>query len=527
MRETWLGSQFSILPSEFFLRKWSVTERARWAMTVGLAGLLALVLACGLGQPTPLVRMATIDTFYGTTDDGYILGEAGTYAAARSASDSCHNTSMWLQVGQQGGYFYVFGSYLEFDTSAIPDTATVVSATLRVAGALDVSGADFDVLAYNVAWAEGLCDVTLREINFDARYGVTATLEGTITNTVWWVSGTVYSLAVSPALVSLTGSTRYSVVSGEDVNNSSPAGSEYVYIFSANFAGTSMDPVLEVSYTVPTPTPTDTLTPTVTDTPTPTPTDTLTPTPTATDTLTPTPADTLTPTSTPTNTPTATPTSTPTVTPACAYAVSSNATWGPGIVRLRCSVGIQTGVYLTITAGTELAMTGNLHWDVDGSLYAVGTAAEPITFTRELTTSAGTWGPIWVRDGGAATLQYANIYYGQGVNDYSGVSMRYCNVMTNTYGLATLAASDVMSSTFQYNGIGLLMYYDGAPSISACNVLDSVTHDAEVQQDTSVTVSGCWWGADPPDDGKVTDFYDEFTRGVLDRSYDAVGWVAW
>jgi hypothetical protein len=189
-------------------------------------------------------------------------------------------------------------------------------------------------------------------------------------------------------------------------------------------------------------------------------------------------------------------------------------------------VGIVAGGFLTVTAGTEVAMTGDLHWDVFGDLYAVGTASQPITFTRELTTAMGTWGPVWVRDDAHATLQYANVYYGRGVNDYAGSIMRFVNVMTNTYGLATLAASDVMSSTFQYNGTGLLMYYDGSPAISACNVLSN-TIDAEIEQAASVTVSGCWWGEDPPDDELVLDYYDDFTRGMLVRDDHAAGWVTW
>ena len=58
-------------------------------------------------------------------------------------------------------------------------------------------------------------------------------------------------------------------------------------------------------------------------------------------------------------------------------------------------------------------------------------------------------------------------------------------------GAATLAASDAMSSTFQYNGTGLLVYKDAAPSISACNILSSPLYDAEVQQADSVMVQGC------------------------------------
>jgi galactose oxidase len=104
--------------------------------------------------------------------------------------------------------------------------------------------------------------------------------------------------------------------------NTTPPGHYMLFILNSNGVP-SVAKIVQISSTIPTPTPTTTPTPTSTPTPTPTPE------PTPTETPTPTPPATPSPTSTPNPTPTSTPTPTPTLTPAAptnltATAVSSS-----------------------------------------------------------------------------------------------------------------------------------------------------------------------------------------------------------
>lgn len=102
------------------------------------------------------------------------------------------------------------------------------------------------------------------------------------------------------------------------------------------------------------------------------------------------------------------------------------------------------GVTLTLAAGTSVRMGGNYAVDVLGTLYAVGTAASPITFTHAVSEAAGAWGYVYLR-GEPCTLDYVTWQYGGGVNDAAGSTLRHCRGLTCTYGLATLSASDVTS----------------------------------------------------------------------------------
>jgi hypothetical protein len=224
-----------------------------------------------------------------------------------------------------------------------------------------------------------------------------------------------------------------------------------------------------------------------------------------------------------------TPTPTPTVTPICPSAVTSDTTWGPGTVRVNCSVGVTTGVTLTIAPATQVLFLGHHKLDVKGRLYAVGTVTEPVTLTHETGVVTDSWGYVYLRGPTTSTLHYANVYYGSGINDAAGSALRCCTLMTNTYGLALLgpAASDVASCTVQYNDVGVLLYGGASPAVQYSNILSNTVYDVQVQQRESAAIPDCWWGSDPPDDGTVWDTHDDFTLGALDRTPYASGWVSW
>lgn len=196
--------------------------------------------------------MAT-DTFTGSSGDGEVVGASSVYSTARSTSTGSDDTATTASVGQRlvSTTYSVFRGFLVFDTSAIPDNAVISSATLLVTADTDLSvGADFNVQVYRYAWADTLA--SNREANYDGAYGGAATLEGTLRDTsAGWSSGTQYSLAVDPAGISKTGTTRYALCSSRDVAGTTPTGIELVTWRTANHATPGDRPQLEVVYTVP------------------------------------------------------------------------------------------------------------------------------------------------------------------------------------------------------------------------------------------------------------------------------------
>jgi hypothetical protein len=79
----------------------------------------------------------------------------------------------------------------------------------------------------------------------------------------------------------------------------------------------------------------------------------------------------------------------------------------------------------------------------------------------------------------------------------------------------------------QYNDVGVLLYGGASPAVQYSNVLSNTVYDVQVHQPQSVAIPDCWWGSDPPDDGRVWDYGDDFTLGALDRTPYASGWVSW
>ncbi|MDH7487520.1 MAG: DNRLRE domain-containing protein [Anaerolineae bacterium] len=188
--------------------------------------------------------------YYGGTEDGHIFGINILYATARATSTGGNDTAITAYIGQTitSGTYYVYRTYLSFDTSSIPDAATVTAATLYVCAAYDYSTTNFLIQCYRYAWSEPLLDY--REANYDGAYGASATLEGTLRNTAYgWSDGTYYNMAVSPAGINKAGDSKYTLVSKEDVDNSEPTTDEYVLIRTADYSGTSSDPYLSVIYT--------------------------------------------------------------------------------------------------------------------------------------------------------------------------------------------------------------------------------------------------------------------------------------
>jgi len=187
---------------------------------------------------------------YSETADGYIYGlNDGTYATARSTSSATAANGTTWHVGQtvySTDTYEVHRVFLSFDTSALADDAVVSDALLYITASTDYSSTNFKVQVYRYAWTEALVDN--READYDGAYGGTAVLEGTLRDTAsGWVSGAVYDMEVDPSGINLTGDTKYTLVSEEDVNNSAPTTAEYVDVCLADFAGTGSDPYLLIT----------------------------------------------------------------------------------------------------------------------------------------------------------------------------------------------------------------------------------------------------------------------------------------
>ena len=192
----------------------------------------------------------TIDTdFTGSTSDGYILGTSPTYATARSTANSTHNTNH-QNVGQKylSFQYTVYRTYVDFDTSALDDGATIGQVNLKLTCYDYDSTTNFTVYIKKHTWVEGLGGGNL-ESNYDGCLAATNETNfwrntSGMSEDVPYTSG---NLDISR--VNKTGDTKYSLISLEDINDSAPSGEERITFYSANYGTAAYRPILIVAYT--------------------------------------------------------------------------------------------------------------------------------------------------------------------------------------------------------------------------------------------------------------------------------------
>lgn len=187
--------------------------------------------------------MATTYTIY-PSDDGYINGNNANYATARGTSDAYDDSSTALYVGQVISNFRVYRAFLAFDTSAIPLDTVLLDATISLTCAADATTADFDLLIGQCEWLGTWA--SNQEADYDAALG--ADIDVTMLNSAGISVGTKYT---SPSLdlqwIRRGGTTRYVLLSAEDVNNSQPVSNERLGFRSVEYATEAARPYLTVT----------------------------------------------------------------------------------------------------------------------------------------------------------------------------------------------------------------------------------------------------------------------------------------
>lgn len=164
-------------------------------------------------------------TILGTGVDGSLNSANATYVTARTGGTITVNSSSAADVGQNTG-FTCWEAFVAFDTSTIPDWATITSATLSLFGKAK-SGTAFTLEARLHDWgaAPVATDDWVSGASLDAKTLLASMATGSFSTSGY---NALASDAAFLSSLNLTGSTRMVVGSSRHRAGTQPSALEYV-----------------------------------------------------------------------------------------------------------------------------------------------------------------------------------------------------------------------------------------------------------------------------------------------------------
>lgn len=197
--------------------------------------------------PTAPAGSTTVTLMSLATEDGRIL-ESSEGSNSGGSTNSADATVDALRTGDDASDRQ-FKAILSFDTSGIPDGATLVSATLRLRRGTGVGNNPFAThgsLAVDLKGGTGFSNsATLQTGDFQATADATQVATMSVANANGDVSSGVLN-ATGLGLINKTGKTQFRVYFSLDDNDNTSA--DYIGWYSGNDATAANRPVLEVTY---------------------------------------------------------------------------------------------------------------------------------------------------------------------------------------------------------------------------------------------------------------------------------------
>jgi len=188
----------------------------------------------------------------GSTVDGYVYGGSSTYSTAHSTSTAYDVTDTIASVGQyrSGSTRYIYRGFLKFDTSSIPDNATITSVTLTLTAKDDGSTTNFDVVIKKANWSanDPIDSAGDREGAYDICHDATADSNIWRNTNGMNVDTNYTSGTLDTTWVSKTGSTYYCLMSSLDISETDVSDSQYINIYTQEATTQSYRPKLVVGY---------------------------------------------------------------------------------------------------------------------------------------------------------------------------------------------------------------------------------------------------------------------------------------
>lgn len=205
---------------------------------------------CFEAKPVKGYEITSERVFSSSSSDGMIYEVSTSYSTAHgSPTGTVYDTAISWDLGQYyyASYYWVYRGYVFFDTTTLPEDANITSAVLSLCLNYDGSTTDFNVTLQNGQPTYPHDPLLTGDYVYSHYSGnggsrSTSTLPGI---------GNYWNITLNDTGISwieTDGTTKLCLRSQEDIDYSTPSGSEEVRIYSTE-KGTGYTPKLYVSYT--------------------------------------------------------------------------------------------------------------------------------------------------------------------------------------------------------------------------------------------------------------------------------------
>jgi len=197
--------------------------------------------------------MATTNTYDTSASDGYLQNTDANYTTGHDAAvaDGVYKTSNFILIGQNRSEDNrdIMRSFLYFDTSGIPDDATILSAKIRLKTYSDKSDTDFNIVIRRNEAGTYPSDPLVTS-DFDYTFYVSD--GGSINSADLAAVDSLNYIHLNDTgltWINKTGVTKLALISSRDINVNDPSGKEYIGFYAQEATGASI-PQLSVTYAV-------------------------------------------------------------------------------------------------------------------------------------------------------------------------------------------------------------------------------------------------------------------------------------
>ena len=191
---------------------------------------LGLFVGCLEIKRTEAIAIEKTRIIYSETDDGYISKFHPTYSDAQQASSgtTISDDVVGSEIGQQKlTNYYIWRSYLFFDTSIIPDDANITEAKISLYIYSNQSVTDFNITVQNGQPTYPHQPLELGDYDYSKYSGNGGMFDTSDISLNTYNNITLN--ATGQSWLTLTGTTKLCLRSSRDINATAPTGNEHIF----------------------------------------------------------------------------------------------------------------------------------------------------------------------------------------------------------------------------------------------------------------------------------------------------------